>query len=325
MGEQLTMERFYWFHAQVRAGNYPNATSLARQFELSTRTARRSIEFMRDRFHAPLEYDASRKGFYYTDQSFELPHLLVSQEELLAVLLAQNLLSHSAGGIISDAISSFGQKLFTRLGDLGLPETRMKEAFSATWNGFAPTQASIFRTAVDALLQKRLLNFIYTSPRTGLAVKRLVEPHHLQHYNGSWVLIAFCRAKLGWRKFYLSRMTDPAVARESFVSRHKKEWQHELEGAYGIFQGKEKIPVTLLFTPFRARWIREQVWHPEQKMTEQPDGSIEMTFPVADFREVKLKILQFGADVEVVGPEDLRQEIAEEISRMAEIYVLAQG
>jgi predicted DNA-binding transcriptional regulator YafY len=60
-------------------------------------------------------------------------------------------------------------------------------------------------------------------------------------------------------------------------------------------------------------------------MTEQPDGSIEMTFPVADFREVKLKILQFGADVEVVGPEDLRQEIAEEISRMAEIYVLAQG
>lgn len=320
MGEKLELERYSWFDSQVRSGKFPNSTKLAKRFEICTRTARRSIDFMRDRLGAPLEYDPSRKGFYYSDQSFELPRLQVSQEELLAILLARNLLTHSAAGLISEAISTFGKKLFSNLGDLGLTEARMNEAFSATWNGYSPTQASTFRNVAEALLQQRLLRFTYTSPRTGQAVQRLVEPHHLQHYMGSWVLIAFCRLKDGWRKFFLSRMTDPTRDEEVFLPRPRKEWRCQLEGAFGIFQGKEKTLVTLRFTPFRARWIREQVWHPEQQMKEYPDGSMELTFSVADFREVKMKVLQFGADVEVVRPAKLRLDIEDEITRMGEVY-----
>jgi len=57
----------------------------------------------------------------------------------------------------------------------------------------------------------------------------------------SWVLIAWCRPRKDWRKFYLSRA----------------------------------------------------------------DGGLDLSFPVADFREAKMMILQFGADVEVLGPEAL--------------------
>lgn len=320
MGEKLELERYSWFDRQVRSGKFPNSTRLANRFEISTRTARRSIDFMRDRLGAPLEYDSSRKGFYYTNQSFELPRLQVSQEELLSLLLARNLLTHSAAGLISEAISSFGKKLFSELGDMGLTEDRMNEAFSATWNGYAPTQASTFRNVADALLQKRVLKFSYTSPRTGHSERRLVEPHHLQHYMGSWVLIAFCRAKGGWRKFFLSRMANPLTEGESFKPRSRREWRHQLEGAFGIFQGKETTLVTLRFTPFRSRWIREQVWHLEQQLKECPDGSVELRFPVADFREVKMKILQFGSEVEVVEPADLRRKIREEVGRMKEVY-----
>ncbi len=46
MGEKLELERFFWFDGQVRAGKFPNATNLAKRFEISTRTARRSIDFM---------------------------------------------------------------------------------------------------------------------------------------------------------------------------------------------------------------------------------------------------------------------------------------
>jgi len=41
---------------------------------------------------------------------------------------------------------------------------------------------------------------------------------------------------------------------------------------------------------------------------------------LADFREIKLKILQFGADVEVISPEELRRAVRKEIDKMAKKY-----
>jgi len=172
----------------------------------------------------------------------------------------------------------------------------------------------------DALLKRHLIRFTYRSPATGQVTHRLAEPHHLQHYMASWVLIACCRLRNDWRKLYLACMSDVIVEPETFDPKPTDQWQHLLESAFGIFQAQETIPVVLRFTPFRARWIKEQFWHPDQTMTRLDDGSLELSFPVADFREIKLKILQFGADVEVISPEELRREVRQEIEKMATIY-----
>ena len=107
---------------------------------------------------------------------------------------------------------------------------------------------------------------------------------------------------------------------ERFERRPRKEWEHQLEESFDIFQGSSTIPVTLRFNEFRSRWVREQLWHPAQQLRETEDGGIEITFPVADFREVKMMILQFGADVRVVSPAELREEIAAEAERMRGMY-----
>ena len=83
VGDQLFLERFIWFDNEARHGRYPKATRLAEQFELSTKTAHRSIDYFRDRLQAPFEYDESRKGYFYTDPSFQLPIMRLSQDELL--------------------------------------------------------------------------------------------------------------------------------------------------------------------------------------------------------------------------------------------------
>jgi predicted DNA-binding transcriptional regulator YafY len=273
-------------------------------------------------FGAPLKYDQSKRGYFYTDDSFSLPDIVVSQEEVLALLLSRNLLSYVSEGLISRAISRFGKKLFSSIGGIGLSQAMLDESFSATWNGYSPAQAGIFQEASQALLHSRPLAFSYSSPASNKKTDRIVEPHHLQHYMGSWVLIAWCRKRSDWRKFYLSRMDGIRVREDTFSRRPAEEWEHLLEKGFGIFQGKTTFPVTLRLTPFRARWIREQVWHPEQVMKELPDGGLELTFPAADLREVKLKVMQFGADVEVVEPEELRELVREEIARMVKNYEL---
>jgi len=320
MGDYLIFERFVWFHKQVQEKRFPNAALLADHFGLSVRTASRNIDAMRHYLGAPLRYDAAKKGYCYADNDFELPYLHASQEELLAVLLARNLLAHTAGGHISRAIQSFGKKMFSVAADLGLTEARLDDAFSATWYGYSPTRADIFQQVVDGLLQERLITFSYTSPHTGETLERQCEPYHLQHYMGSWVLIGWCRLRFDWRKFFLSRMAAVKISSKSFHPRPRNEWRHLLDGAFGIFQGREKHEVVLRFVPQRAPWIREQVWHPEQRIIDRDDGSLDLVIPVADFREIKLRILQYGSEVKVIAPEILQNQIAEEIGKMAAIY-----
>jgi len=321
MGDFLIQERFVWFDSQVRLVKYPNATHLAAHFEISPKTAQRTIEFFRDRMLAPLAYDPSRKGYYYTEKTFDLPRLRATQDELLAVLLARRLLNGSAGGAISKQIHRMARRLLMGATEsAAMTPEDVDEAFSAVWHGHAPADSRIFQQVANALLDRRMLRFSYRSPGSDTVTTREVEPHHMQHYMANWVLIAFCHNREDWRKFYLSRMEDVKILKPSFSRRPKEDWWPLLEESFGIFQGPENVKVTLRFTPFRARWVKEQHWHPEQEMTLLPDGGLDLTFPVADFREVKMKILQFGADVKVLEPQELIREIREEIERMQGVY-----
>lgn len=313
-------ERINWFHDRVKSRRFPNASHLVEHFEVSHKTAQRDISRLRDRLRAPLAYDISRRGYCYTDDSFELALPALTQEEVLAILVARRLLSHPVGGFISEAFRGFSGKLRKASAALGLDEARLEEAFSSSWHGYSPASEEVFRKAVQALIDRRPVEIQYHSPGGDADTCRIVEPHHLQHYMASWILIAYCRLRQGWRKFYLSRIEKLETLPETFDVHPREEWAPQLEGAYGLFRGGPSAPVTLRFNAFRARWVREQVWHPEQILRSMPDGGLELSFPAADFREVKMMILQFGADVQVVAPEALREEIRGEVLRMAELY-----
>ena len=314
------IERLFWFHDQVKNGRRPNAARLAQRFEISNKTAQRDIVRLRDRLLAPLEYDPAGKGYYYSDDHFELPYLPASQQEILCLLLARKVLSQSAQGFISREIGGLLDRLYAAVRETGLTPQNAEDAFSATWIGYTPALEIVFRQTAFALLKRQLIRFTYRSPATDKLTRRAAEPHHLQHYMASWVLIAWCRDRSAWRKFYLARMTDLEVLGQSFEARPPSQWRPLIDSTYGLFQGGPAIPVTLRFCAFRARWIRQQRWHPDQCLMEQPDGCLDLTVPVSDFREIKLQILQFGADVEVVSPEALRQEVMDEIEKMNHLY-----
>ena len=55
-------QRMIWFHNRVVENAYPNAGTLAEQFEISNRQAQRDIEYMMDSMNAPLLYCARKRG-----------------------------------------------------------------------------------------------------------------------------------------------------------------------------------------------------------------------------------------------------------------------
>lgn len=72
--------RIQWLHKKLSIGSYPNAQRLAERFKISHRQAQRDLDYLRRELGAPIAYDNSRKGFYYTKE-FSLPVLLTSDND----------------------------------------------------------------------------------------------------------------------------------------------------------------------------------------------------------------------------------------------------
>ncbi len=79
-GKRMTypmLERLGFIHSLIASGSYPNCNTIQQQClrklreqasSLSISTILRDIERLVDTFGAPIEYDKSRKGYYYTEE-----------------------------------------------------------------------------------------------------------------------------------------------------------------------------------------------------------------------------------------------------------------
>ena len=90
-----------------------------------------------------------------------------------------------------------------------------------------------------------------------------------------------------------------------------------LRDAWGIwYTEKEPVEVKLCFRPAVAMRVKESRWHHSQQIEEQPDGSLIWRVKIAESLEMVPWVRGWGADVEVVEPEELRKALASEAQRL---------
>lgn len=315
-------EHYQWFHRQIKQGRFPNAGRLAVRFELSPKTAQRAIEFMRDRLAAPLCYDAARRGYRYEDDSYELPPLWVRADELASLLISFRLASTIPDPGLKAALRTLLDRLLQVNAERRIRLSDLETKVSIKNVEYARVDGATFHRVFDALLTGRPLRIDYLSPHRGTATTRDVRPLHLLSYMGNWHLIAYCDLRRGLRDFALARIRrmEPCPREIGGCVVDPRELKEYLRRDFGIMSGPARHQVVLRFRPEAARIVTEQVWHPDQQMDLEEDGSLCLSFPVADFREIRREVLKFGAGVEVLAPDELRREVRDEIEKMKSVY-----
>jgi len=267
-----------------------------------------------------LEYDVSQKGYYYEDDTFTLPMVYLSAEELSSLLMARKILQDVSGGYLGDEISSILEKITNVLNKHMARGNQIDDAFSFQLIEYSPVTEHVFKTVLEACFKRNQLKFTYYSPARDEKSERTVDPYHLFNYMGTWHLIAYCYLRKSVRDFALVRITETAILQETFERPSNFNMKDFFQTSFGIYKGKSIREVTLRFSPIKSRWIRDQVWHKDQKTKVLGNGSLELTFPVADFSEIKMEILKHGDMVEVIKPKNLRELIKAEAESIAKIY-----
>jgi predicted DNA-binding transcriptional regulator YafY len=323
MSSKVIYQRLLWFNDRVKAKKFPNATTLAERFEVSRKTAQRDIEFMRDRLNAPLAYVPGERGYAYEDTAYELPGIWINEEELSALLISSRLASTIPDRGLKTSLKSFLDhiiSLHSLRSAISLEE--LNERVSVKNVAYARIDEKIFRQVADALFCGRPLRVRYYSPHKDEYTERDILPLHLLQYMGNWHLIAHCALRNQIRDFALSRMRKIELSPCRIIVKPSPASIKEfMRKNFGLMTSGTATEVCLKFSPHIASWIMEQVWHPRQKLTEDADGSLRLTFPVADFKEIKREILRYGSQIEVIYPKEMREEVKKEITKMQKIYL----
>ncbi len=67
----------------LRANRWPNSTTLARELEVTIRTVRRDVAYLRNQLRAPIRFDPRRNGYHYTEPTYRLPLFQLTEGELI--------------------------------------------------------------------------------------------------------------------------------------------------------------------------------------------------------------------------------------------------
>jgi predicted DNA-binding transcriptional regulator YafY len=150
--------------------------------------------------------------------------------------------------------------------------------------------------------------------------RRQVDPYHLTVFDGGFYLVGYCHLRKVERIFAVERIRELKALATRFDVRPGFNAEEYLKHAWGIIKG-EIVPVTVILSRSVARYIRDRLWHPSQKLRELPDGRVELSLRVADTLEVRRWILGYGPDAEVVEPAGLREALRREAFALAERLV----
>ena len=307
----------------IRTKEYPNCLTFAVEAEVSQKTVQRDIDFLRDQCGAPIAYDRIRKGFYYADETWMLPSVMLSEGELLAVLLGAKALEQYRGTPAGEQLERIFDKLAAMLPDrIALRPEQLYAGFTFRGPPAKPVDADVWSTVVQGVLRRQSLRIRYRSfemPEDETPDESLIEPYHIANLQGEWYVLCVYHGYEDVRQLALPRICAAALTDQRFDVPPGFDAGRHLAATFGRFVGDgTSHRVRLLFDQEVANWVTERQWHPAQQVRTRKDGSVKLEFPAAGLFEVQRWVLSWGSRVRVLSPKELAGMLASEIKAIAE-------
>jgi predicted DNA-binding transcriptional regulator YafY len=319
-------ERFYRIERMLRSQRIVPVAALLAQLEVSPATLKRDLEYMRSRLQAPIEFDRAAGGYRLADTAgasgrYELPGMWFSPAEIHALLTLQHLIANlRTGSLIGPHLEAVTQRMRAALGSGADNADEVGRRVRILGMATRDIPLEHFELVGSALLRRRRLHVTYFGRGRGEVSERDVSPQRLVHYRDNWYLDAYCHVREDLRSFALDAVESVRLLDEAAIEITDAALDVRLGSGYGIFSGEDVTWARLKFTPERARWVAAEAWHPKQRSRIDPDGSYVLELPYSDPRELIMDVLRHGADVEVLAPAALRDEVKRTIDAMQARY-----
>jgi predicted DNA-binding transcriptional regulator YafY len=317
-------ERFYKIHRLLTERKLVSFAVFKSELGMSPASVKRDLAYMRDRFNAPIEYEREANGYRFgaprSGPRYELPGLWFNASEVLALLTTLRMLGELQPGMLEGQIEPLRERLRSILGSGDHSWQEVQKRIRIFQPERREASSAHFSVIAAAVLRRSRLWIRHYNRKRDEETEREVSPQRLVHYRDNWYLDAWCHLRDDLRSFAVDAIRE-AILRDTRAKEVREaQLDEHLGSGYGIFAGRKVEWATLKFTPEAARWVSAQNWHPKQRSRVEKDGSYVLEVPYAEDRELVMEILKYGADVEIVAPDGLRQRVAQALGEAVSQY-----
>ena len=291
---------------------------LARLCGVCPRTIQRDLLTLQSDLQIPVTKTGDRYGLI---SGYILPPVSFSLYEAMTLFLASRLAIRQTdenNPHISTALSKMASVLPHPL------EQQLKEIVKAIkLKPGNDRYVRIFELVAIAWSTQRRMRILYRSLQSTEVKEWRLDPYFVDMTGLGFSIYvigyAFREGKEGIITFKMERIEEADILEEGFEIPEGLNLEKLMESAWGVIWGEE-IEVKLKFSALVARRVKESVWHHSQKVEDLADESCLMTLKVGSTLEITPWIRSWGPDVEVIEPQELRDEFRRWATRQYELY-----
>jgi proteasome accessory factor C len=289
--------------------------SVARRVGVDREEILRDIQSISQRFELPGGFVEGLQIYIDADNIAVVPsHFLrpmrLTRSELLALELGLTMLraerppeEHRA---IAGALARLKQVVAK------LPDDEWADDFRAA---SLPVAGSLdhLRALREALRGRRKVRLSYRKADEDQPAPRIICPYGIVFASGMWYAVAYCEGSDGIRIFRLDRVEQMDLLDARFESPRDFSLDAVIKEGKAFHGGAAPGTLRLRYSPRIARWIAER-----EGKTVAEDGSLTLDHPLADRDWAVRHVLQYGPDVTVLEPAEVREAVVRRLEAMAQ-------
>ena len=288
--------------------------AVAREAGVDSAVVLRDILSISERFEAPGGFVEGLQIFLGADGKVEIvpnhflrPMRLV-RGELLALELGLGMLRTERPPEEHRAIDGARERLRAALARL--PDDELNDVRVASLA--AAGSLDRLRELREAHRAGRKVELTYLKGADESASRRVICPYAIVFTNGMWYVVAHCESTDGIRFFRLDRI-EGVERLEAAYERPRDFSVEELLPDGKAFHRPGSPVVRLRYSARIARWIAEREGKPLAG-----DGSLVLEHPLADVDWAVRHVLQYGPEVTVLEPAEVREAVVQRLRDLAE-------
>lgn len=315
-------ERIIRLDQLLRNRDRTTAQYLADELEVSERTVRSDIEFLRERLHAPIQ-KTKKRGYYYEDPTWRLSTYPLTQGELFALTLGARMLNAYSGTAYRQELESAITRLSERLPEKNWVDLqRLSEEHLLFRSGASiDLDPAIWHSLENACHRQQSVFMTYFTASRNATSDRLFDPYLLHIYRGTNpYVIGYCHNRKMVRWFRVDRIRKLEPKSDGFIRDLAFDPQQYLDHIFQCEVGLGAVDVVIDFDLCTAPYIKDRRWHPSQQLVEESDGSITLSMTVSGLNDLKRWILSYGKGAKAISPPELVAMIKAEIEEMTSYY-----
>ena len=280
------------------------APELAEKFEVSRRTINRDIEDL-CKAGIPIRTAQGTGGGISIMDGYCIDRTILTSKDMQMILAGLRGLDSVSG---KRYYGQLMEKIQTGSSEFISGRDSMLIDLSSWYKGSLAPKIEVIQNAIE---NRHIIQFMYYAP-SGESNRR-VEPYYLVFQWSSWYVWGWCLERKDYRLFKLNRMDCVVETERGFLRRDVP--MPDLSNEK-IFPGG--IKVKALFTP-NMKWRLVEEFGPNC-FTETDDGRLLFSADYTDMENLVTWLMTFGAKVEVLEPEEVRDIIRRNAEEILKIY-----